>query len=335
MNLVPVRGIGGQAQSVLGAALIILAAGFFTVPAQAQSGATSQPEQVTFRLAVPEHSRFVEKRVIKKMVEIGDTSETEVQTVSQTTDIEIRRRGSGFVVSVRPRLDSKGDEPGSAAAGIAAALKGKRIQYEFDAKGNLIAFRGLETFREELESALPSEMMPMIDALMQRVVEELKDEWRSRYAGLVGLTFKVGYRQTGKMPLQLAPQLPPVTAKIGRGVRTWQPCGNRQCVVFFIGYSVENADGYGEAISGMLRGWLRQLLSGLGGADAKSAIKEMEAGMPSLKVTEMLNLVERLVDPRTMMVYFERRTKGFRGVIDGGKSMHWMEVTTLEIQPVN
>ena len=334
MTLVPARRIGGPAQGTLGAALFLVIA-LLAVPAQAQGSPAAKPEQVTFHLAVPAHSRFVEKRIIKKIVEIGDKSEAEVQTISQTTDIEIRRRGSGFVVSVKPRLDSKGDEPGSAAAGIAAALRGKRIQYEFDSQGNLIAFRGLETFREELASALPSEMMPMVDSLMQRVVEELKDEWRSRYAGLVGLTFKVGYRQTGKMPLKLAPQLPPVTAKIGRGVRTWQPCGDRQCVVFFIGYVVENADGYGEAMSQMLRGWLRQLLSGLGGTDAKSAIKEMEAGMPSLKVTEMLNLIERLVDPQTMMVYFEKRTKGFRGVINGSKSMQWMEVTTLEIKPAD
>ena len=36
-----------------------------------------------------------------------------------------------------------------------------------------------------------------------------------------------------------------------------------------------------------------------------------------------------------MMVYFEKRTKGFRGVINGSKSMQWMEVTTLEIKPAD
>jgi len=301
----------------------------------AQVGAAPKTDEVTFRLVVPEQATFVETRTFEKLISYGDKEPTEVETLSQTSDVVIRRRGTGFLVSVKPRPAKEREEPGSAAQGVMEALRALRLQYEFDGQGNLVALRGTEKFREELASIAPPEMKAMLDALMVRVVEDLKDEWGSRYQGLVGQTFRIGYRQTSEVPMTLAPKIPPLTAKMGRGVSGRQPCDGRECVAFFMGYVVENTDGYGEAITGMLREWSRQMLKGWGSADAPAAIRQLEAAMPKLKVTEIVCLTQRLVDPLTMTVHSERRTKGFTGVIDGRNAMHWLEVTTLEYKRVS
>jgi len=335
LKLNAARGVRVRMRLAFRAALIALTGGLLPNLAAGQTAAPAQPDRVTFRLAVQQQATFVETRTVRKIVDFGDKKESEVEAFSQTSDVVIGPRGTGFLVTVKPRLARDWEPAGTAAQGIAAALRGTRIQYEFDGQGNLVALRGLEKFREELDATLPAALKPMMNALVPRVVEQLKDEWRSRYQGLVGQTFSIGYRQTGEVPLTLAPQLQPVTAKVARGVRARQACGQRECVVFVMGYVVENADGYGEAVAGLLREWMRQMLTGLGGAKAPAEIRKMEAGMPKLKVKELLALAERLVDPETLTVYFEKQTKGFRGVIDGATEMQWLELTTLEYKRVN
>lgn len=328
------RSLGTWTSGALCATLLAIAAGLPPVFAQTRGGPPPGADQVTFRLAIPDQSSFVETRTVRKYVDLGNKTPAEEQTMSQTSDVVIRRRGTGFVVSVRPRMAREWEAPGKEAQGLAAALRSMRLQYEFDGQGNLVALRGLEALREELASSLPSAMKPMLDALLPRAVEQMKDEWASRYGPLVGATFPVGYRQRGEAPLTLAPGLPPVTAKFARGVSRREPCNGGQCVIFKMGFVVEKADGYGEAMSGMLRDWLRQMLAGLGGAEAKSAIQEMEAGWPTLKVTELVNATERLVDPQTMTVYYEQQTKGFKAQYDRSE-MNWVEVTTIELKRAN
>jgi hypothetical protein len=324
----------GWASRALWCGLLGAAGALAPAFAQTTGGPPPGADQVTFRLAVPEQANFVETRTVRKLVDFGDNKPTEEQTISQKSDVSYRRRGSGFVVSVRPRMAREWEQPGGEAQGLAAALRSMRLQYEFDAQGNLVALRGLEALREELASALPPQMKPMLDALLPRAVEQLKEEWSTRYGPLVGATFPVGYRQSGQAPITLAPGIPPVNARIGRGVSRRESCNSGQCVVFAMGVVVEKADGYGEAVMGMLRGWLRQMLLDLKGTQAKSAIRDMEGSMPTIRVTEMFTVVERLVDPQTMTVHFEKQTKGYKALIDG-KEMTWMEIATLDFERTN
>jgi hypothetical protein len=335
MSILRSRGFSSRASRTLCSVLFAMGAALPPAFAQMKGGPPPGIDQVTFRLAIPVQANFVETRTVRKYVDLGDNKPAEEQTLSQTSDVVIRRRGTGFVVSVRPRVAREWEAPGGEAQGLAAALRSMRLQYEFDAQGKLVALRGLEALREELASTVPTPMKPMLGALLPAAVEQMKDEWGSRYGPLVDATFPVGYRQRGEMPITLVPGGPPVTAKIGRGVTRREPCNGGLCVVFVMGYVVENADGYGEAISRMLRDWFRQMLLGLGGPEAKSAIREMEAGIPTLRVTELVRATERLVDPQTMMVHYERQTKGFKALYDGGKEVHWVEVTTMEFKRAN
>ena len=325
-------GFGSWTSGALCSALLAVTVGLPPGSVQPKDGPQQGADQVTFHLAIPEQASFVETRTIRKSVDFGDESPAQEQTMSQTSDVVIRRRGDGFVVSVRPRLAREWEAPDGEAEGFAAALGSLRLQYEFDGQGKLVAVRGLETMREELASSLPAAMKPMLDVLLPRVVEQMKDEWSSRYGPLIGATFAVGYRQSGEMPITLAPGLPPVTAKIARGVIRREPCNGGQCVVFMMGYVVENVDGLGEAISMVLREWLRQMITELGGAEAKSTIQEMEEGMPTLKVTELVVATERLVDPQTMTVYHEQQVKGYTAQYDRDKEISWIETTTIDFK---
>jgi hypothetical protein len=301
----------------------------------AQNADPKQEDLVTFQLLIPERARFTETRTLRKAVDVGDSSSTGIQKFSQTSDVLIRRTGTGFSVTVKPRLTNQSEPVGSAAQGIAAALRGLQLRYEFDGQGNLLALHGLEPLREEVSSSIPPEMQPMLDAMLPNIIEQLKDDWRSRYRGLAGQTFRVGYRQTGEIPLTLMPGVPPVTATIARGVRSRLSCDGHECVVFFMGYVVDRADGYGEAVSRLMSDWLRQMLTGLAGSEAKPAIREMMAELPRMTVKEMVNVTERIVDPQTMTVYLETQTKGFRAVVDTAQEIHWTEVTELRYERVN
>jgi hypothetical protein len=335
MSMFRLRGFSSWTSGVLCSALLAIGGSLQLAFAQTKGGPPPDTDQVTFHLAIPEQVTFVETRTIRKVVDLGNNTPAEEQTFSQTSDVTIRRRGTGFLVSVRPRMVREWEAPGQQAQGVAAALRSIRLQYQFDGRGNLVALRGIEAFREELDSTMPAPMKPMLDALLPRAVEEMKDEWASRYGPLVGATFPVGYRQRGEGPLVLAPGVAPVTAKFARGVSRRAPCDGGQCVIFMMGYVVEKPEGFGEVISGMLRDWFRQMLLELGGANAKSALQGVEARIPTMKVTEMVRTTERLVDPKSMIVYYEEQMKAFKARFDGDKEMTWVEVTTVEFKRAN
>jgi hypothetical protein len=285
-------------------------------------------------MSIPDKATFIETRTQMKLIAWGDDSEPETSEITQESEILFRKRNGGFVVSVKPKPIKNWEPVGSGAAGLAATLSGMKLQYEFDASGNLVKMRGLDKMTSELQSALPPEMKPMFDTLIPALAAQFRDQWGSRYGFLVGATFRIGYTRTSEVPIVLLPGLSPIPASIEVGVSKRVRHAGLDCVEFFMGYMIENPEGYGETVSRMLKDWLRQMITAFGESASSPAYQEFEREFPTMTVKNLVNTVERIVDPDTMTVYQELFTKGLNIESNEGDSMQWAEVTLMEYEQV-
>lgn len=267
----------------------------------ASSGELSSEENETikFSFAPGDKTSFIQKLSTSKEKDMG-TKGTQLDEFIGTTRITISRTGAGWDVLAEPKgihVTRNGkvvDNP------IVNLLSSAVITYKLDPDGNIVDVEGYEAFIEGISKQLPAQVFKQLAPVINVEAMKAKEiaEWNGRFGNYLGAEVAIGDSFVAKAPFQL-PNGSTAEYNVKTIISAIEPCAETNCVRIDQIYDAE-ADDMAKTSGEVLNNLVKEIVPG----GPKSRSENNSA--------RISGNVQRLIDPKTMLIYREE----VRRVID-------------------
>ena len=251
--------------------------------------AAAPPESVRFRFAPADGTRFT--CTLKTLRKKSSGGRSQIDRGTTVAKVEIKKREGGYdVIETITSVEMERD--GAPAPDIISkAFIGVSVTSVIDESGQLTDIQGLAAVLSGLQQSLSAKAAQALGELIseEALIQKNKAEWRGRIGDSVGKTARVGEVWKGQSDYAL-PTGGSITYNTATRFVGWEKVSGRQCLRIRYAYTSD-----ATALGGFLREKMDALYKRL----------EMENPGFDLQKANMRGAGERLIDPQTMLIYWE------------------------------
>jgi hypothetical protein len=268
----------------------------------ASASSAAAEDRLQFRFDPPPGTSFVQQvktTMDRRMGPMGTATDVHLSRTLVTID----RTTDGFLLTARPlssRLTRDGKEVRDP---VTEALQDIVVKYRLDSDGRLVSVSGYEKLNERLQKRLPPKVFAAVSRMVNPRVLKAKEleEWNARVGDFAGKRFTIGEVLTAEKKFKLPSGQDAVfhsTTKIVE--RAPIPGGNGVRVRFEYGSDPGRA-------------------SGTPSKKPSARAKKKGGGEAGVSPEEGITITgkgERVIDPKTMLIYSEKLTRTMKMMVE-------------------
>lgn len=263
----------------------------------------AEKRSIKFSFSPGENISFIEKLTMIKEKDMGEHGKQIDESII-TSKITITRTKSGWDVLAEPLSVSLKRNGEAIDDRFIKLISSAVVTSKLDAQGNIVDVEGYQAFVEGLSKQMPEPFSQRLSSVLNVEMMKAKEiaSWKGRIGDFVGAEVEVGDSFVGSEPFEL-PNGVTINFNVKTNISAIEPCGQHECVRIEQVYD-SRTNNVAKVASNIVSNVLR-------GDSPETSKENTENGSATIH-----GMVQRIIDPHTMLIYAEESTRTVNMMVD-------------------